>query len=81
MTAEAKPQRPEASPWAQAVQVFVGREYQGCYDSPHLWLAKEWAQDLAREYPGEIVWVLEDGGVAESYRYDSEDGMEWGAGR
>lgn len=75
-----KPEPPEPSPWGRAVQVWVDGESVGDYDSCQLWLAKEWAQDVAREYPGQIVWVLEDGAVAESYRFDPEDGMEWGAG-
>lgn len=73
-----QPKQPQADPWGSEIQVFAGASPVGEYRPGQLWLAKEWAQDVAREYPGEIVWVLDDGTVSETYRFDPDDGMQTG---
>jgi hypothetical protein len=71
--------QPTPSPW-HTIEIFVGDDHAGNYEhTSDLWLAREWAQDLARENPGEPVRVFEQQSLVETYTWDPEEGMRTGA--
>jgi len=76
MTTSAPYKTPESS--FDGVEIVVGDYiYDGItYGEPDLWLAREHAQTLAVEEPGEIVWLFDGGSLQATYVYDREDGLE-----
>ena len=67
---------PEPCGWAH-IEIFVDQDsVDTCDANTPLWLAKEYAYDIAIEYPGQKVRLYEQGGWQYTYTYDPEDGME-----
>jgi hypothetical protein len=76
MTHQANYKQPESD--YAGVEIIVGDYiYDGItYGEHDLWLAREHAQNLAAEEPGEIVWLFDGGSLSSTYLYDPEDGLD-----